>query len=89
MRQLEMLYAPERPDLCKDCPPIVTLISKLTFSGVFSVLNPQPLSGLIVSWTYGFQPEQALALNESPIVLQKFASTEVNQSISVDQQEFA
>ncbi|AII44200.1 hypothetical protein KR100_12650 [Synechococcus sp. KORDI-100] len=89
MRQLEMLYAPERPDLWAGLPANSDFNQQVDFFRRQLSVQPQPLSGSIVLRTHGFQPEQALALNESLLrQSQKFVN-EVNQSISADQQEFA
>ena len=89
MRQLEMLYAPERPDVWAGLPANSDFNQQVDFFRRQLSVQPQPLSGSIVLRTHGFQPEQALALNESLLrQSQKFVN-EVNQSISADQQEFA
>ncbi len=87
--QLEALYAPERPDLLAGLPANSDPNQQVEFFRKQLSIQPQPLSGSIVVRTHGYQPEQALQLNQSLLrQAQKFVN-EVNQSISADQQAFA
>jgi len=87
--QLEALYAPERPDWLAGLPANSDPNQQVEFFRKQLSIQPQPLSGSIVIRTHGYQPEQALQLNQSLLrQAQKFVN-EVNQSISADQQAFA
>ena len=87
--QLEAIYAPESPDVWAGLPAKSTPNKQVEFFRRQVNVQPQPLSGSIVLKTYGFQPQQALELNQSLLrQAQKFVN-EVNQSISADQQAFA
>ena len=87
--QLEAIYAPESPDVWAGLPAKSTPNEQVEFFRRQLNVQPQPLSGSIVLKTYGFQPQQALELNQSLLrQAQKFVN-EVNQSISADQQAFA
>ena len=87
--QLEALYAPERPDFLAGLSANSDPDEQVSFFRKQISIQPKPLSGSILIRTHGFQPEQALELNQSLLAqAQKFVN-EVNQSISVDQQAFA
>ena len=87
--QLEALYAPESPDVFAGLPPKSSANQQVSFFQRQMDIQPQPMSGSIIIKTNGYQPEQALKLNQSLLgQAQKFIN-EVNQSINADQQVFA
>tara|TARA_B100002051_G_scaffold112820_1_gene107383 strand:+ start:497 stop:1753 length:1257 start_codon:yes stop_codon:yes gene_type:complete len=87
--QLEKLYAPERPDIFAGLPANSTSGQQLAFFKKQISIQPQPISGSLIIRTTGYQPEQALKLNQSLLTQSQRFVNEVNQSISADQKQFA
>ena len=86
---LEAIYAPESPDIFAGLPPNSSASQQVSFFQSQIDIQPQPMSGSIIIKTNGYQPDQALKLNQSLLgQAQKFIN-EVNQSINADQQVFA
>ena len=87
--QLEQIYAPQAPDVFAGLSSKSTANEQVDFFRRQISVQPQPMSGGVIIRTHGFQPEQALKLNQSLLgQAQKFIN-EVNQSISADQKLFA
>ena len=86
---LEAIYAPESPDVFAGLPPKSSASQQVSFYQRQIDIQPQPMSGSIIIKTNGYQPDQALKLNQALLgQAQKFIN-EVNQSINADQQVFA
>lgn len=87
--QLEKIYAPENPDIFSGLQPDSTADTQLSFYRRQISIEPQPMTGSVIIRTFGFQPEQALKLNEMLLSQSQKFVNEVNQSISADQKIFA
>ena len=89
LKELEAIYAPEKPDIFAGLYPESNRDEQLGFYRRQISIEPQPMTGSVIVRTYGFQPEQALKLNQMLVNQSRKFVNEVNQSISVDQKEFA
>jgi capsular polysaccharide transport system permease protein len=86
---LEKKYQPTFPDLFSGLPSGSSLPQQLSFYRNQLQVSPQPLSGSVILRTVGYDPEQALTLNNSLIAQSRRFVNEVNQSINADQNIFA
>ena len=86
---LEKKYKPSFPDLFSGLPSGSSTPQQLSFYRKQLQVAPQPLSGSIILRTVGYDPEQALALNNSLIAQSRRFVNEINQSINADQNVFA
>ena len=88
-QSLEKKYTPSFPDLFSGLPRGSSLPQQLSFYRKQIQVSPQPLSGSVIVRTVGYDPEQALILNNSLISQSRRFVNEVNQSINADQNLFA
>ena len=86
---LEKKYKPSFPDLFSGLPSGSSTPQQLSFYRKQLQVAPQPLSGSIILRTVGYEPEQALSLNNSLIAQSRRFVNEINQSINADQNLFA
>ncbi len=87
--ELEKIYAPEQPDIFSGLQPDSTADTQLDFYRRQISIESQPMTGSVIIRTFGFQPEQALKLNQMLLSQSQKFVNEVNQSISADQKIFA
>ena len=86
---LEKIYKPSFPDFFSGLPSGSSLPQQLSFYRNQLQVSPQPLSGSVILRTVGYDPQQALTLNNSLIAQSRRFVNEVNQSINADQNIFA
>ena len=88
-QKLEEDYRIKFPDLLAGLSANSSGPAQLSFYRKQLAVAPQPLSGSVILTTYGFNPDQALNLNNELLQQSRRFVNEVNQSISSDQNKFA
>ena len=88
-KKFQQDYRPRFPDLRTGLPANSSAPAQLSFYRKQLFVAPQPLTGTVVLRTTGYTAEQALNLNNELLKQSRRFVNEVNQSINVDQNQFA